>query len=111
MDNYQKLGQIAKGLNKKYPDGNNPFQIITRLAEECGELAEQVNHFEKTGIKNEKYGQPDKAKMAKEVQDVMRCALQIAQYYQLGVELNESIEKSLQKLKRSELIKAEKKYN
>jgi len=100
MDNFEKLNQITKGLNKKYPDGNNPFQIITRLAEECGELAEQVNHFEKTGIKNEKHGQPDKAKMAKEVQDVMRCALQVAQYYRLETELDESIEKSLRKLKK-----------
>lgn len=94
-----KLCQIAVGLEKKYPDGKNPFKIITRLAEECGELAEQVNHFEQTGIKNEKHGAPDKNKMAKEVQDVIRCALQIARYYKLDDELTESIERSHAKLK------------
>jgi len=104
MDNFEKLNQITRGLNKKYPDGNNPFQIITRLTEECGELAEQVNHFEKTGIKNEKHGLPDKSKIAKEVQDVMRCALQIALYYELKHELRSSIDKSLTKLNQAGYI-------
>lgn len=110
MDNFEKLNQIASGLNKKYPSGNNPFQIITRLVEECGELAEQVNHFEQTGIKNEKHGAPDKSKMAKEVQDVMRCALQISLYYRLDAEVTESIEKSYAKLKETGLLKFKQKY-
>jgi NTP pyrophosphatase (non-canonical NTP hydrolase) len=33
---------------------------MTRLLEECGELAKEVNHFEGTGIKRQKYGEPDK---------------------------------------------------
>jgi NTP pyrophosphatase (non-canonical NTP hydrolase) len=72
---------------------------MTRLLEECGELAEQVNHFEGRGVKHEKYGAPDKAKLAKEVQDAMRCALQIAQYYGIESELEASIEKSYQRVK------------
>lgn len=105
MDNFEKLNQIARGLNKKYPDGNNPFKIITRLVEECGELAEQINHFEKTGIKNEKHGQPDKNKMAKEVQDVMRCALQVALHYDLDDDLQNSIDESYNKLEKAGFIK------
>lgn len=96
---FAKLYQIAEGLNKKYPDGKDPFKIATRLAEECGELAEQVNHFEQTGIKNEKHGAPDKSDMAKEVQDVIRCALQITIYYRLDDELAQSIKQSYAKLK------------
>lgn len=99
-----KLCRIAEGLDEKYPDGKNPFQIITRLTEECGELAEQVNHFEQTGIKNKKHGEPNKKHMAKEVQDVMRCVLQIAHYYKLEDELTKSIEESYTKLKNAEFI-------
>jgi len=103
MDNkpdlMERLKIISVGLSRRFPDHNEPFQIMTRLLEECGELAEQVNHFEGTGVKLEKYGQPDKAKLAKEVQDVLRCALQITQYYGIEQELAVSIENSYQRLK------------
>ncbi|HEY4721698.1 MAG TPA: MazG nucleotide pyrophosphohydrolase domain-containing protein [Anaerolineae bacterium] len=94
-----KLAAIASGLNRRFPKGNEPFQIVTRLLEECGELAHEVNHFEDTGIKREKYGEPDKSKMAKEVQDVLTSALQVAQHYQIEAELQASIERSYQRLK------------
>ena len=94
-----KIIQIVKGLNMAFPDGNDPYKIITRLAEECGELAKEVNHFEHSGIKLEKYGEPSKEAMAKEVQDVIRCALQVAVYYGIEEELEVSVERSYQKLK------------
>lgn len=78
----ERIYQIVDDLNQKF--GNqNPFQIMTRLAEEVGELAQQINHHESQGIKIQKHGQPDKEKLAKEVQDVIRCALQISRYYQI----------------------------
>ncbi|MCA9961545.1 MAG: hypothetical protein KC443_21045, partial [Anaerolineales bacterium] len=49
--------------------------------------AAQVNHFENSGVKRLKHGEPDKTKLAKEVMDVLRCALQIAAYYQAEGEL------------------------
>jgi len=103
MDNkpdfMERLKVISVGLSRRFPNHNEPFEIMTRLLEECGELAEQVNHFEGSGVKREKYGEPDKAKLAKEVQDVLRCALQIAQYYAIEQELATSIENSYQRLK------------
>ena len=65
--------KINKGLEKLFPDGNDPFKIVTRLTKESGEVAREVNHIEGTGRKKEKYGQPDKKKLAKEIQDVMRA--------------------------------------
>ncbi len=91
-----KLYVINQGLNNKFPEGVGPFKIITRLAEECGELATQVNHFEDIGIKREKHGDPSREMLAKEVQDVLRCALQIAAYYAIEAELIVSIEKYYQ---------------
>ncbi len=99
MDNFEKLKLIVKGLNQRFPNGNDPFKIITRLAEETGELAEQVNHFEDTGIKREKHGEPSREKLAKEVQDVIRSALAVANYYGIEQELENSIDKSLEKIK------------
>ncbi len=103
--NLEKLYAITHGLNRRFPDGNDPFQMMTRLLEEGGELAQMVNHFEGTGIKKEKYGEPDKAKLAKEVMDLMRCALQIAIYYGIEDELEGKINASYAKMKEQGLIR------
>ena len=92
MGTFEKLLAIVDGLEKQFPHGNTPFQIITRLAVESGELASAVNHFEGTGVKREKHGAPDPKKLAKEVQDVMRCALQVARYYKIESVLVDSID-------------------
>ena len=99
-----KLLPITKGLNRRFASGNDPFQIATRLLEECGELAKEINHFEGQGLKREKYGEPNKAHLAKEVQDVMRSALQVALYYQIEAELETSIEQAYQRMKSEGLI-------
>jgi NTP pyrophosphatase (non-canonical NTP hydrolase) len=87
-----KLYKIAEALNTKFPDGNGPFMIVTRLAEECGEVAAEVNHFERKGVKVSRYGAPDRKKFAKELQDVMGAVLQLALYYGLQSELAESVD-------------------
>ena len=78
---------------------------MTRLLEESGELAQMVNHFEGAGIKREKYGEPDKAKMAKEIMDLLRCGLQIAIHYELEGDLEKTIEESYEKMQLEGLIK------
>ncbi|VAW43291.1 hypothetical protein MNBD_CHLOROFLEXI01-1928, partial [hydrothermal vent metagenome] len=83
----EKLYQISRGLMTRFPDGNDPFQMITRLAEECGELAAKVNHFEGSGIKRLKLGELDTMKLAKEVKDVLRCGLTLAIHYGIETEL------------------------
>ena len=94
-----KLIPITIGLNRRFLNGNHPFQIATRLLEECGELAKEINHFEGLGVKRKKYGEPDKTHLAKEVQDVMRVALQIALHYQIMDELETTIEQSYQHMR------------
>jgi NTP pyrophosphatase (non-canonical NTP hydrolase) len=98
-DLMQRLMAINVGFGRRFPDHNEPFHIMTRLLEECGELAEQVNHFEDTGVKRQKHGEPDRAKLAKEVLDVLHCALSIAQHYGVEQELEAAIERSYQRLK------------
>lgn len=98
QDYFAKLNNIVDGLNARFANGNTPFQIVSRLCEEAGELAKAVNHFEGTGIKVQKYGEPDRMNLAKEVQDVMRAALSVARYYGIEAELQASIEDSYQRL-------------
>ena len=94
----EKLYKIAEGLNNHFKDGDDPFYIVTRLAEECGEVASQVNHFERKGVKASKLGAPDRAAFAKELQDVMRALVQLAIHYELESELEASIDKSYQEI-------------
>lgn len=96
----EKLPDVTRGLRNRFPDGEDSFQMMTRLLEECGELAEQVNHFEGVGVKCEKHGKPDRVKLANEIHQVMRAALTVAQYYGVERELQESIETSYGNLKR-----------
>lgn len=91
MNIYEELQEIVAHLDRRFPNGKEVFQRVSRLAEETGELAQMVNHMEGMGIKHEKYGAPDKKKLAKEIQDVMRAVLGIAKHYQIEDLLEESI--------------------
>jgi NTP pyrophosphatase (non-canonical NTP hydrolase) len=83
-----KLYKIAQALNTKFRDGSdNPFKIVTRLAEECGEVAAEVNHFEGMGVKMRKLGAPDREKLAKELAQAIGVVLHLAIYYDLQQEL------------------------
>lgn len=101
-----KLYKIAEALNTKFPDGNEPFMIVTRLAEECGEVAAEVNHIERKGMKVARYGEPDRMAFAKELQQVMRAALQLAIYYDMQEELATSIDESYQRVVADGLVTA-----
>ena len=41
-----KIKEINRGLDRRFPTGHTPFQIMTRLLDEGGELAQQMNLFE-----------------------------------------------------------------
>jgi NTP pyrophosphatase (non-canonical NTP hydrolase) len=83
----EKLYKVAEALNVRFADGDDPFKIVTRLAEECGEVAAEVNHFEGMGVKAEKLGAPDGRKLAKELAQVIGAVLHLAIHYGLQAEL------------------------
>lgn len=100
----EKLYQLAKGYTNRYPNGNNPYQIATRILEECGEVASEVNHFENSGIKAQKHGNPSKEHMADEIKQAINALVQLAMYYNVEEELEASIERSIEKMKEEGLI-------
>lgn len=97
-DYFERLYRIVDGLNARFPGGDEPFRIVTRLCEEAGELASAVNHFEGTGVKMSKHGSPNPQVLAKEIQDVPRAALAIARHYGVEDRLRVSIDESYRKL-------------
>ncbi|MBQ3002668.1 MAG: hypothetical protein IJD82_02935 [Clostridia bacterium] len=99
-----KLYQLAKGYTNRFPDGNQPYQIATRILEECGEVASEVNHFEKSGIKTQKHGQPSKQHMADEIKQAVNALIQLAMYYGVESELEASIARSIEKMKDEGLL-------
>ncbi len=82
-------------LRRRFPKGVEPFKIISRLAEECGELSAEVQLWEDEGVKRQKHGEPDPRHLAKEVMDVMRAALAVAEYYGIEAELEAVIQNSI----------------
>ena len=100
----EKLYLLAKGYSARFPNGNEPYQIVTRILEECGEVASEVNHFEKSGIKALKHGEPDKQHMADEIKQAINALIQLAQYYNVENEIEISIDSSLEKMRNEGLI-------
>jgi NTP pyrophosphatase (non-canonical NTP hydrolase) len=83
------------GLRRRYPDGVAALQMVARLAEECGELSAEVQRWEGLGTKRAKLGAPDRDALAKEVMDVMRAALAVAEFYGVEAELDQALKRSV----------------
>ncbi len=77
------LYEVADLYNARYPDGNEPFRILSRLTEELGEIAAEVNHLERTGAKVVKRGEPEPGNLGYEIADLLHNALALARYYQV----------------------------
>lgn len=90
-DTFIALTELVAALDARFPDHNGPFERVSRLCEEAGELAGAVNHFEGMGIKNDKHGPPTTERLVKEIGDVLRAAVGIAHHYGVLDQLQESI--------------------
>ena len=99
-----RLYRLAKGHTARFPNGNDPYQIVTRLLEECGEVASEVNHFEKSGIKAQKHGEPSKEQLAGEIKQAINALFQLVEYYDIEKELEASIAESLKRIEKENLI-------
>lgn len=104
MENLKKL---ARGMNHRFPEGNEAFQITTRILEECGEVAQEVNRLEKSGTKVLRRGNGTKEDLAGEIKDAMNALMQLAIYYDAAELLQEAIAKSIEQLRSEGHIKGE----
>lgn len=72
---------LVAATANRFPAHNGAFHLVARLSEESGELAQCVNHLEGMGRKTERHGPADVEDLAKEVLDVVRCAVALAAHY------------------------------
>ena len=100
----ERFYKMVEASNKRFPEGVKPFQMATRLLEECGEIASEINLWEDSGIKRQKHGEPKKEDIAKEIRQAMVELVKIARYYHVEDELEASIQTSLERSKAEDLI-------
>ena len=100
----ERFYKMVEASNKRFPEGVQPFQMATRLLEECGEIASEINLWEDSGIKRQKHGDPRKEDIANEIRQAMVELVKIARYYQVEEELEASIQTSLERSKSEGLI-------
>ena len=96
----ERFYRMARGANLRFPGGNEPFQIVTRLLEECGEVAAEVNFWEGSGRKR---GAPQKENLANEIRQAMVALTQLALYYGVEEQLETQIEENLARLRTERL--------
>ena len=102
-----RLYKMAAGHTARYPNGNEPYKIASRILEECGEVASEINHFENSGIKMQKHGAPSKKHMADEIKQAINALIQLVQYYGVENELELSICESLERIEAEQNINTE----
>ncbi len=100
----ERFYQMVKASNRRFPEGVEPYQMATRLLEECGEVAAEINLWEDSGIKRQKHGEPQKENIANEIRQAMVELVKIAVYYHVEEELDASIRQSIERSKREGLI-------
>ena len=100
----ERFYKMVEASNKRFPNGVQPFQMATRLLEECGEIAAEINIWENSGIKRQKHGDPKKEDIANEIRQAMVELVKIAHYYHVEEELESSIQTSLARSKAEGLI-------
>lgn len=100
----ERFYKMVEASNKRFPKGVEPFQMVTRLLEECGEIAAEVNLWEDSGVKRQKHGDPKKENIANEIRQAMVELVKIAHYYHVEEELEASIQKSLNQSRQEGLI-------
>ena len=100
----ERFYQMVEASNRRFPEGVEPFQMVTRLLEECGEVAAEVNLWEGSGLKRQKHGEPKKEDLANEIRQAMVELVKLAQYYHVERELDASIARSLERSRSEGLI-------
>lgn len=100
----KRFYQMVEASNKRFPKGVEPYQMATRLMEECGEVAAEINLWEDSGVKRKKHGDPKKENIANEIRQAMVELVKIACYYHVEEELEAAIEASLAQSRAEGLI-------
>ena len=92
----KKIQMVAEAQTQRFPNGDNPFKILSRLLEESGEVAWEINHYERNGICLEKLNSERKSELVAETYQVMIAICQLIQYFNLEDDFKNRIEEVFQ---------------
>ena len=84
MDLVAKVQRVAEAQTKRFPEGNDPFKIGCRIAEEVGEVIWELNHYERKNIPLAKNCAEGKDELVKETYQVFIALNQLLQYFDLS---------------------------
>jgi len=92
MDDLEKILKVAEAQTKRFPNGNDPFKIVSRLLEESGEVAWELNHYDRKGISLECKNKDGKREIMCEMYQVMISLCHLLQYYDLQNDFRDRID-------------------
>lgn len=84
MDSLSKISLVAQAQTKRFPNGDEPFKIVSRLLEESGEVSWELNHYERKNISFMRNCRDNKENLVTETYQVMIALNQLLQYYDLS---------------------------
>lgn len=92
MDLLNKISLIAQAQSKRFPNGDEPFKIMSRLLEECGEVSWELNHYERANVSVERNCKDNKENIVNEAFQVVMVLNQLLQYFDLSEDFVNKIE-------------------
>ncbi len=87
-DRLDQLYEISTHYARRFPEGDTPLGYLSRLTEELGEIAVEVQRLEGAPAKVAKHGHGNLPDLASEVEDLIHTALGLIQHYQAEAELD-----------------------
>ncbi len=92
QETMEMLMKIADAQTKRFPAGENPYKNVCRILEEAGEVAWEINHYERKGISVEKGSFQDKENLVLEAFQLCEVTCQLLQYFDLTQTFKDFIE-------------------
>lgn len=80
-DRLDQLYAISASYARRFPDGNHPLGYLTRMTEELGEIAVEVQRLEGSPVKVAKHGPGSVADLASEIEDLLHTAVGLLRCY------------------------------
>jgi NTP pyrophosphatase (non-canonical NTP hydrolase) len=92
MELIEKVFTVAKAQSNRFPEGDYPFNIVSRLLEEGGEVAWELNHYARKGISIDRFNPDGKRELVYETYQVMIALCQLMQYFNLEDDLKKRMD-------------------
>jgi NTP pyrophosphatase (non-canonical NTP hydrolase) len=110
-DTMEILMKIAQAQTKRFPAGEDPYKNVCRILEEAGEVAWEINHYERKGIPIDKGNRQDKEHIVLEAFQLCEVTCQLLQYFDLTTDFKDFIADTYQTYIEKGYIKTEETKN